>query len=212
MVMNLLFGLPDERPGGLVLTIIYALGSGGIGLALGLAYASIGVLWKRASLALQGASAFLRGVPLLLLVFLTAHLAGLTTGSAGLLALSLYSFAHVGEILRSFLAAYPAHLADQARVIGIFPLWEWLLLRIPWTLRYAWAAISTHWISLLKDTGALVILGFGELTTVAKALGETPANYDRWGVVFALAATLYLVTTFALIQMLRLVERRMMYK
>ena len=211
MVMNLLFGFPGDRPGGLLLTLIYALGSGAIGLATGLAYASIGVMWQRASLALQAASAFLRGVPLLLLIFLTAHQAGLPSASAGLLALSLYSFAHVGEILRSFLAAYPAHLADQARVIGIFPLWEWLTLRIPWTLRHAWAAVSTHWISLLKDTGALVILGVGELTTVAKALGETPANYDRWTIVFALAAALYLLVTFALIRILRLLERRMMY-
>jgi len=209
MVVNLLIGLPGDRPGGLVLTIFYAVASGGGALALGLAYASIGVNWTRASLGLQAVSAFLRGIPVLLLVFLTAHLGGLTTGSAGLIALSLYSFAHVGEILRSFLAAYPADLADQARVMGILPIWEWLLMRIPWTLRHAWAAVSTHWISLLKDTGALVVLGVGELTTVAKALAETPANYNQWGVIFVLAAALYLVTTFALIKILRLAERRM---
>ena len=209
MVVNLLFGLPGDRPGGLVLTILYAVASGGGALALGLAYASIGVNWTRASLGLQAVSAFLRGIPVLLLVFLTAHLSGLTTGRAGLVALSLYSFAHVGEILRSFLAAYPADLADQARVMGILPIWEWFLMRIPWTLRHAWAAVSTHWISLLKDTGALVVLGVGELTTVAKALAETPANYNQWGVIFVLAAALYLVTTFALIKILRLAERRM---
>lgn len=209
MVTNLIFGLPGDRPGGLVLTLFYFVAAGGIALVLGLAYASISVIWKRASLALQAVSAFFRGIPVLLLVFLTAHLSGITPANAGLTALCLYSFAHVGEILRSFLAAYPAHLADQARVIGILPPWEWLLIRIPWTLRHAWSAVSTHWISLLKDTGALVVLGVGELTTVAKALGETPANYDRWGVVFTLAAALYLAVTFMLIQMLRLTERRM---
>jgi ABC-type amino acid transport system permease subunit len=82
-------------------------------------------------------------------------------------------------------------------------------MRIPWTLRHAWAAVSTHWISLLKDTGALVVLGVGELTTVAKALAETPANYNQWGVIFVLAAALYLVATFTLIKILRLAERKM---
>jgi ABC-type amino acid transport system permease subunit len=209
MVVNLLFGLPGDRPGGLVLTIFVAVVSGGSAILLGFAYATIGVIWKRASLALQAASAFLRGIPILLLVFLTAHLSGLTPADAGLIALSLYSFAHVGEILRSFLAAYPSHLADQARVMGILPIWEWLSMRIPWTLRHAWAAVSTHWISLLKDTGALVVLGVGELTTVAKALGETPANYNQWGLIFTLAAALYLAATFVLIRILRILERRL---
>ncbi|MFW6069379.1 MAG: hypothetical protein ACOC9E_07330, partial [Chloroflexota bacterium] len=178
MVINLLVGLPGDRPGGLVLTILYAIGSGAGAVILGLVYAWIGVTWKRASLSLQAASAFIRGVPVLLLIFLTAHLSGLTTGGAGLVALSLYSFSHVGEVFRSFLGAYPAEVAEQARVMGMLPIWEWLLLRIPWTLRHAWAALSTHWISLLKDTGALVVLGVGELTTVAKALAETPTNYN----------------------------------
>ena len=209
MVVNLLFGLPGDRPGGLILTVLYAVVSGGGALALGLVYASIGVMWTRASLGLQAVSAFFRGIPILLLVFLTAHLSGMSTGSAGWAALSLYSFAHVGEILRSFLAAYPPHLADQARVMGILPIWEWLLMRIPWTLRHAWAAVSTHWISLLKDTGALVVLGVGELTTVTKALAETPANYNRWGIVFTFAAVLYLAATFTLIEILRFAERRM---
>lgn len=212
MVSNLIFGLPGDRPGGLVLTIFYFVAAGGLALGLGFLYATIGVIWRRASLGLQAVSAFLRGVPVLLLVFFAAHLSGLTPATAGLVALSLYSFAHVGEIFRSFLAAYPTHLADQARVIGILPIWEWLLIRIPWMLRHAWGAVSTHWISLLKDTGALVILGVGELTTVAKALGETPTNYNRWGLVLSLAAGLYLAATFTLIYMLRLAERRMRYK
>lgn len=209
MVVNLLFGLPGDRPGGLLLTILYAVAAGGAALAMALVYATIGVKWPRSSLALQAISAFLRGIPVLLLVFLTGHLGGLSAGRAGLLALSLYSFAHLGEILRSFLAAYPAQLADQARVMGMVPVWEWLLMRFPWTLRHALAAISTHWISLLKDTGALVVLGVGELTTVAKALAETPANYNQWEIVFTLAAALYLAVTLALIKMLHFAEGRM---
>lgn len=208
MVVNLLVGLPGDRPGGLVLTLFYAVASGGGAVLLGLVYAWIGVTWTRASLGLQAASAFIRGIPVLLLIFLTAHLSGLTTGGAGLVALSLYSFSHVGEVLRSFLGAYPAEMAEQARVMGMLPVWEWLLLRIPWTLRHAWAALSTHWISLLKDTGALVVLGVGELTTVAKALAETPANYNQWATIFVLAAAIYLLATFGLIKSLQVVERR----
>jgi ABC-type amino acid transport system permease subunit len=209
MIENLLIGLPGGRPGGLVLTILYAITSGAAALALGFVYAMIGVVLPRASLPLQAASALLRGVPLLLLVFLLAQASGLPVGMAGFFALLLYSFAHVGEVLRSFLTSYPASLSDQARVMGIGPVREWLRLRMPWTLRHAWGAIGTHWVSLLKDTGALVVLGIGELTTVAKALGETPAGPDQWVVVVVSAATLYLAATLLLIRLLESVERRM---
>jgi ABC-type amino acid transport system permease subunit len=209
MIENLLIGLPGGRPGGLGLTILYAITSGAAALALGFVYATIGVVLPRASLPLQAASAFLRGVPLLLLVFLLAQASGLPVGMAGFFALLLYSFAHVSEVLRSFLTSYPASLSDQARVMGIGPVREWLQLRMPWTLRHAWGAIGTHWVSLLKDTGALVVLGIGELTTVAKALGETPAGPDQWVVVVVSAATLYLAATLVLIRLLESVERRM---
>jgi ABC-type amino acid transport system permease subunit len=209
MIENLLIGLPGERPGGLVLTVLYAVAAGWGALLLGFAYATIGVILPKASLPLQAASAFLRGVPLLLLMFLLAQTSSLPVGIAGLLAILLYSFAHVSEVLRSFLASYPANLSDQARVMGIGPAREWLRLRIPWTLRHAWGAVGTHWVSLLKDTGALVVLGIGELTTVAKALGETPAAANQWVTVLVSAAALYLAATFVLIWLLQSVERRM---
>ena len=122
MVVSLLFGLPGDRPGGLVLTVLYFIASGVGALVAGFAYAAVGVTLPRASLPLQVVSALLRGVPLLLLVFLLAHVPWLSTGEAGLTALFLYSFAHVGETLRSFLASYPHYRSEQARIIGLGPV------------------------------------------------------------------------------------------
>jgi len=65
--------------------------------------------------------------------------------------------------------------------------------------------ITTHWISLLKDTGALVVLGIGELTTVAKVLSQAPGSYERWVTVLVLAGALYLAATLALFKFLPLV-------
>lgn len=93
--------------------------------------------------------------------------------------------------------------------MGMGPVREWVRLRIPWTLRHAWGAVGTHWVSLLKDTGALVVLGIGELTTVAKALSETPAGPNQWVTVLVSAAGLYLAATLVLIWFLRWTERSM---
>jgi polar amino acid transport system permease protein len=206
MVVNLFLGLPNARPGGLMLTVLFFMGAALAAMAAGFAYGALCVVIPRASLPLQGASALLRGVPLLLLMFLLAQTTGLPIGASGLLALILYSFAYVGEIIRSFLSSYPVSLANQARVMGLDPVREWLRLRVPWTIGSALDALGTHWISLLKDTGALVVLGIGELTSVAKVLSETTASYDRWILVLVTAAGVYLSVTLLLIQGLHVVR------
>jgi len=200
MVLNLLIGLPGDRPGGLLLSLLYFVASAAAALAAGFAYAAICVRLPRASLLLQGASAVLRGIPLILLVFLFAHVSAFTAGMAGLVALTLYSSGHVGEVLRSFLSAYPKAAAEQAQLMAIGSGREWLQLRMPWTLWRSWTALVTHWVSLLKDTGALVVLGIGELTTSAKVLSEVSPSFDQWATVLVVAAGLYLAATLALIQ------------
>ena len=208
MVEQLLIGLPNDRPGGLVLTVLIFLAAAGGAVVIGFAYAAACVALPRPSLLLQAGAAALRGVPVLLLVFFAAQLTSLPVVMAGLVALVLYSFAHVGEILRSFLAAYPSECAEQARAMGIGAVREWLQLRAPRTLAYALGALVTHWISLLKDTGALIVLGIGELTTVAKVLSEGDPSFGAWATVLLTAAGLYLATTLALIRLFHFVRRR----
>ena len=199
MVLNLLIGLPGDRPGGLVLTLLYFFSSAAAALALGFVYGLLCVACPRASLLLQGLSAVLRGIPLILLVFLFAHVSLFAVGVAGLVALMVYSFGHVGEVLRSFLTAYPTVAAEQARLMGMSAMRAWFQLRMPWTMWRAWTSLVTHWVSLLKDTGALVVLGIGELTTTAKVLSEVSPTFAQWATVLLVAAGLYLAATLALI-------------
>ena len=98
MVLNLLIGLPGDRPGGLLLSLVYFFASAAAALALGFVYAVICVALPRASLLLQAASAVLRGVPLILLVFLFANVSWFAAAVAGLVGLTLYSF---GPLARS---------------------------------------------------------------------------------------------------------------
>ena len=206
MIMNLLIGLPNARPGGLLLTILYFLIAVVAAALIGWLYAAACVWLPKVSLPLQAASSLLRGIPLLLLMFLFTQTSSLPVAVGGSLALVLYSFSYVGEVFRSFLASYPVHLAQQARVIGMGPIREWMQLRVPWTFASALDALGTHWISLLKDTGALVVLGIGELTSVAKVLSETTASYDRWITVLLLAAGIYLAATLSFIRALRFIR------
>jgi ABC-type amino acid transport system permease subunit len=207
MIVNLLIGFPDQRPGGLLLSILTAIGSGAGALVLGIVYATVCVQAPRLSLTVQAAMAVLRGIPLLLLVFILAQTTRLPLPVAGFVALFLYSLSHVGEALRAFLAAYPSAVRDQARLLGLSWGREWIELRLPWSLRRSLEALATHWISLLKDTGALTVLGIGELTTVARVLSER-ASISDWQVVLGTAALLYLGATVTLTRILELLRTR----
>lgn len=207
MIRELLIGFPGQRPGGLLLTLMLAVGAGACAVLLGACYAVICVQVPTLGLILQCALAVVRGVPLLLLAFALGQATTLPLVAAGFLALVAYSTSHVGETLRSFLRAYPVSSRDQARIFAISRTRELVAFRLPWAFRRALDALGTHWISLLKDTGALTVLGIAELTTEAHSLSEQ-ADIHGWALIIATAAVLYLGSALVLMGLIRLVKER----
>jgi polar amino acid transport system permease protein len=208
MIVDMLIGLPAQRPGGILLTVLMGVGAASGALLLGIVYATVCVRVPWLSLGLQVPLAVARGIPLILLIFAIGQLTTLPLIVTGYLALLLYSLCHVGETLRGFMTSYPRALLDQARVLGYSRLRDWALLRLPWTLRTSLDALATHWISLIKDTGALTVLGIGELTTVASTLSQT-SDVTQWELIIALAGLIYLATAVVLIQSLELLRRKL---
>ena len=196
---SLILGLPGERPGGLALSVLAFLAAAVAGLAMGALYAVVCVSSRLASSPLMMAAAVIRGIPPIVIVFALIHVPSFSALSGGLLGLALYSFSHVGETMRAYLMVYPQPLADAARTTGLHPFLDWTYFRLPWALRRSLPALTTHWISLLKDTGALVVLGVAELTTTAKLISESTAHVDAWASVLGTAALLYFLTTCALL-------------
>lgn len=208
LLTNLVFGLPDQRPGGLLLSVLTAIAAAACAVAIGILYATLCAAAPWPTIGLQAGLALLRGIPLLLLIFALAQTTTLPLAATGFVALSLYSLSHVGETLRSYLAAYPQNLREQARLLTMSFGREWLTLRIPWTLHKSIDALGTHWISLLKDTGALTVLGIGELTTVARLLSEH-ASTSRWMLVLLMAGGLYLLAVLTLMRALAFMKTRL---
>jgi polar amino acid transport system permease protein len=208
LLVNLLVGLPDQRPGGLALSVLSAVAAAVCAVVVGILYATVCAAAPVLTIGLQAGLALLRGVPLLLLIFALGQATTLPIAATGFVALSLYSLSHVGETLRSYLTVYPTNLREQARLLTLSWASEWLTLRVPWTLRQSMDALGTHWISLLKDTGALTVLGIGELTTVARLLSERAAT-TQWLLILLLAAALYLVAVLSLMRALDALKTRL---
>lgn len=199
----LLFGLPNSNIGGLSLSILVFVSSALLGLSIGLLYALVGVTGKALGRTLFVAFALIRGIPPILLVFGSAHLLPGSIMSSAILALALYSACHIGEVFRGYLNVYPTAQTRVAKVLHIPIHYDWLMIRIPWLLGKSFEAIKTHWISLLKDTGALIVVGVAELTTVTKLIVSSSYSTSEWLKILSISASLYLIATLTLIFCLR---------
>lgn len=152
----------------------------------------------------------LRGTPVLVLVlaaFYVPAVVGLNLDalSAGILALTLFCGAHVGEIVRGALQTIPPGQTEAGRSIGLtFPqIFAHVLL--PQALR----AILPTWINtgveLVKASTLLSVIGVGDLLLkVQEIIGRTFMSLDF----YVFAGALYLIVNFAIERLGKAAERR----
>ncbi|MBI3241198.1 MAG: ABC transporter permease subunit [Chloroflexi bacterium] len=197
---NLLFGFPGQRPGGLVLSLLIsalAIGSGFLlALFVGAGRAS-SVAPARRLTALY--VEVLRGLPLVLLLLLIHQVIGgrrfgldFSPLTSTLAALTLYTSAYQAEIVRAGLAAVPPTLIDSARLMGANRWQIFFFVRLRYALRVMLPAFTGQAISLFKDSSVVVVLGVGELMTVARsALGSDIRNSIYWVPVYFTVGLMY---------------------
>ena len=205
---NLLWGFPNHRPGGLVLSILLSTGAvvAGLGLAIGLGFAAhsrfrlvrflVGrLLWV------------IRGIPLLVLLVLLFQILG--TGMVfgiefsafwtAATTLTLYAAAYQADMIRAGIAAVPEQLLDDARVIGAGRLTVAATVTLPHCLRTMRPALVTQAVTVFKDSSVVVVLGVSDLTTNARiALGGDVRNAPYWVATYLAVGGLYWAVAFAL--------------
>jgi polar amino acid transport system permease protein len=200
LLPTLLVGFPGQRLGGLTLSVLIAASAIAAGFVI-----AIGIGAGRASrfhLARWGASAYVeifRGLPLLLLLLLVHQVVGgkrfglnFSPMASALIALTLYTSAYQAEIVRAGLAAVPQELIDSARLMGA-NRWQILFfVRLRYALRVMLPAFTGQAISLFKDSSVVVVLGVGELMTVARAaLGSDVRHSAHWVAMYLTVGLLY---------------------
>ncbi len=193
--VNLLIGFPAQRPGGLLLSIMLAIGglAGGFVVAVPTAIA-LGAdrRWIREPTRL--AVVTIRGIPLLLLLLLFHQLIRRSLPAA-LVTLVLFSASYQADILLSGLRSVPSELVDNARTLGATRARALVTVSLPYAIRVMAPAMTNQAISLFKDTSVVVILGVADLTTTARiALGTDVANAPYWVATYLTVGALYFMT------------------
>jgi len=209
---NLIWRHFDKLWGGLLLSLELAVISIAIGIVIGLVLA---VWYVSAGRAVRAAIAayveFIRNVPLILLVYLVFY--GLPTvidlaysaQTSFILTLSVYSGAYLVEVFRSGLEAVPRGQLDAGKAIGLTPWQRLLHVRLPTMLRITLPALSNTFISLFKDTSIASVISVPELTYGAQWI-----NFNTFRIVevYLITTAMYLLTGYALLFVLRLIERQ----
>jgi glutamate transport system permease protein len=150
---------------------------------------------------------FLRGMPVLLMMFFGLLAFGLSAFAAVVFGLVVYNAAIMAEILRAGLVALPKGQVEAGYALG---LTRWQTLRIiqfPQVIRLMLPSLISQFVVLLKDSSLGFIVGYPEL------LRTMQLNYSFFGdryrfPLFVVVLLIYLTVNIGLSRLAIVVERR----
>lgn len=203
LLVGEVFGLPLVEThfwGGLFLTLVVA----GTGMATALPIGILLALGRRSTLPIIKTLCvsfieFVRGVPLVSVLFMASVMFPLFLPEnvtfdkllRALVGIAFFYAAYMAEVIRGGLQAIPKGQFEAAMALG-WDYWKMMsLIIIPQTLRLVIPGLANNFLSLLKDTTLVAVIGLLDLLGVAKAsmadtewLGFTKEAYIFAALVF----------------------------
>lgn len=153
---------------------------------------------------------FVRGTPLMIQVMFVYFGIGLFVNIpaliAGIIAVSLNSAAYVAEIIRGGINSVAVGQKEAARSLGLSRQQTFKSVVFPQALKNIWPALGNEFISLIKESSIVSIIGVTDLIYQLKAVQT--ATYK--GVMpIVVAMLIYFILTFSLSKLLNFYERKM---
>jgi general L-amino acid transport system permease protein len=199
--------VPQERWGGLPVTLILAT----FGLAFGFPLGILVALGRRSGLPAIKAICVLyveliRGVPLVSLLFMASVMFPLFLPEGisidkllrAQVAIILFAGAYLAEVVRGGLQALPKGQYEGADSLGLSYWQKTRLIILPQALRLVIPPLVNTFIGFFKDTSLVLIIGIFDLLTAAKTAIVEPA-WQAFGLeVFVVVAVIYFMFCFAM--------------
>lgn len=205
-----LFGLtyvPNERWGGLVITLILAT----FGLAFAFPFAILVALGRRSEMpAIRwlciGYVELIRGVPLISLLFMASVMlplflpegAGLDKLLRAQIAIILYAGAYLAEVVRGGLQSLPSGQYEAADALGL-SYWKKIhLIILPQALKAVIPPLVNTFIGFFKDTSIVLIVGIFDFLATSKTAVLEPAWQGFSIEVYVFCGMVYFLFCFAM--------------
>lgn len=153
----------------------------------------------------------IRGTPLLVQIFLIYFALPMVTGqriepfAAAVLACGINSGAYVSEIFRAGIQSIDPGQMEAGRSLGLTWYQTMRYVILPQAVKNILPPLGNEFISMLKDSSLVSVIGFEELTRRGQLIiAQTYGSFEIWLTV----AALYLVMTLAISRLVAYLERR----
>lgn len=154
--------------------------------------------------------AVFRGTPMMvqLLLFHFAVFAGVRIEPVVEVSLifGLNSGAYMAEILRGGIASVDKGQMEAGRSLGLSYTATMIRVVLPQAIKNSVPTIGNEFISLLKETSIVSVIGLADLTRSFKAIADSTFEYF---VPYIVLALIYLVLVIIITVLIRLLERRL---
>jgi general L-amino acid transport system permease protein len=204
--------------GGLLLTVLIAL----VGILLSFPLGVVLALGRRSQLPVvrilsTGYIELIRGVPLVTILFmadiiLPLFLPGewrLDRVARAMGGVTLFSAAYVAENVRGGLQAIPTGQIEASQALGLSGFQTNLYIVLPQALRAVIPANVGLFISLLKDTTLVTIIGLLELLGISRAVLAQSESFGAQMEVYVFIAVVFFILCYAMSQASYRLERQL---
>ncbi|QIQ71299.1 amino acid ABC transporter permease [Pseudomonas coronafaciens] len=145
-------------------------------------------------------ASFFRGTPLLiqiLLIYLGLPQVGIVPGAimAGVIALSLNYGAYLSEIFRAGIIGVAAEQREAALALALRPAQIFWRVTLPQAMRTIIPPTTNQFISMLKDSSLISVMGVWEVMFLAQSYGRSSYRYIE---MLTTAAVLYWIMSIGL--------------
>lgn len=182
-----------------------------IGIVLGILFALMRLSKSKVLHALAVAYIeFIRGTPLMVQIMFVYFGIGMVVQIpaliSGIIAVAINSSAYVAEIIRGGINSIPVGQTEAARSLGLSQKQTMQSIILPQAIKNIWPALGNEFISLIKESSIVSIIGVSDLIYQLKVVQT--ATY-RGIAPIAVAMVLYFVMTFTLSKILSHFEGKM---
>lgn len=156
----------------------------------------------------------IRGTPLLVQIlffyYVVAHQLGMENRYvAGIIILSIFNGAYIAEMIRSGIELVNATQIESAKAIGLSQAQAYRFVIFPQAIRQVIPALTGQFVSIIKDSSLLSIIGINELTNSAQQINS--ATYSTLEVYLPLGLA-YLILTLPISLWSKKLEKRFRYE
>lgn len=126
--------------------------------------------------------------------------------AAAIFIVSINTGAYMAEIIRGGIISVDKGQKEAAHAIGMTHWQSMVYVVLPQAVRNIMPSIGNEFVVNIKDSSVLNVISVNELFFMSKSAAGT---YLRYFEVFFITACIYLVLTFTVTRLLRLLERKM---